>query len=210
MDISSIRINYSQKTLDITDVLTEPMAQFEVWLKEAIAAEALEPTAMVLSTVHEQVPSSRVVLLKDLKEGGFVFFTNYDSKKGQDMANTQYAALNFFWPELERQVRIVGKVKKCSQELSDGYFHSRPANSRVGAWTSPQSSVIADRQWLEDREAYFKKQFADNAIPRPENWGGYVVEPFEIEFWQGRPSRLHDRLKYRLENNQWIIERLAP
>ncbi|MFN8438194.1 MAG: pyridoxamine 5'-phosphate oxidase [Cytophagales bacterium] len=211
MDIAAIRKDYAQKTLDVSDVHSDPHVQFQNWLKEAIDASALEPTAMILATVHQQMPTTRVVLLKGIEEGGFVFFTNYSSEKGRELAANPYAALNFFWPELERQVRIEGIVKKASAELSNSYFKSRPTNSRVGAWASPQSSEIPDRKWLEDREASFKQQYDQNEIPRPDFWGGYVLEATEIEFWQGRPSRLHDRIKYiKTEPNNWKITRLAP
>lgn len=210
MEISKIRINYSKKTLDVIDVEKDPMRQFEVWLQEAIQAEAQEPTAMVLSTVSDHVPSSRVVLLKDLKEGGFVFFTNYLSLKGEHMQQNSHVALNFFWPELERQVRVNGQVKKCSSQLSDTYFQSRPTESRVGAWSSPQSKSIPSREWLEQQEAAYKEKFKGTEVPRPEHWGGYVVIPDKLEFWQGRPSRLHDRILYTNHANTWSIERLAP
>lgn len=211
MDIAKIRTDYSQKTLDITDVLADPIEQFKVWLQESIDSAINEPTAMVLSTAVNNIPSSRVVLLKDIKEGGFVFFTNYSSHKGNEMAQNQHVALNFFWPELERQVRIVGKVKKSSEALSEEYFNSRPANSRVGAWSSPQSSIIPNRAWLEDKEKELTLKFKDQEIPRPAHWGGYVVKPTLIEFWQGRPSRLHDRIQYSLDSNKgWLINRLAP
>jgi pyridoxamine 5'-phosphate oxidase len=211
MDIAKIRTDYSQKTLDITDVQTDPVEQFKIWLQEALDSAINEPTAMVLSTAANNIPSSRVVLLKDIKEGGFVFFTNYSSHKGNEMAQNQHVALNFFWPELERQVRIVGKVKKTSEGLSEQYFNSRPANSRVGAWSSPQSSIIPNRAWLEDKEKELTIKFKDQEIPRPAHWGGYVVEPTLVEFWQGRPSRLHDRIQYSLDSNKgWLINRLAP
>ncbi len=210
MDISKIRTDYTKKTLDIADVQSEPLVQFELWLKEAIGAEVHEPTAMVLSTVHNNIPSSRVVLLKDLKEGGFVFFTNYESRKGLEMLENSHVALNFFWPELERQVRVIGIVKKSSKELSDIYFQSRPENSRVGAWSSPQSKGIPNREWLEDQEQAYSQKFMGKDIPRPEYWGGYVVEPQQVEFWQGRASRLHDRIQYTKINDIWSLERLAP
>lgn len=210
MDISKIRTDYSQKTLDVKDVQADPLGQFEHWLNDAIKSEVLEPTAMVLCTVHNNVPSSRVVLLKGIDEGGFVFFTNYLSRKGVEMLDNDNVALNFFWPELERQVRIIGKVKISSTTLSDTYFHSRPANSRVGAWTSPQSKGIPSREWLEDQELAYQKKFEGKEIPRPEYWGGYVVVPQQVEFWQGRPSRLHDRIQYTIKDENWSIERLAP
>lgn len=210
MDISKIRKDYSQKTLDVKDVQANPMEQFGFWLDDAIRAEVLEPTAMVLSTVHLNIPSSRVVLLKGLEEGGFVFFTNYQSRKGMEMLENENVALNFFWAELERQVRVVGRVKTSSAALSDTYFQSRPAHSRVGAWTSPQSKGIPSREWLEDQELSYRKKFEDQEIPRPEYWGGYVVVPQQVEFWQGRPNRLHDRIQYTLQDGSWNIERLAP
>lgn len=211
IDIASIRKDYSKQELDLQDVLTNPILQFNKWFSEALKAEVTEPNAMSLATVGDYGwPSCRIVLLKGVEEEGFVFYTNYDSKKGHQLNIHPFAALTFFWPELERQVRIEGSVQKVSPELSDEYFGSRPEDSRLGAWASPQSSRISDRKFLEQRIDDLAKQFKGQAIGRPPHWGGYVVIPTMVEFWQGRPSRLHDRIQYRLENDQWIIERLAP
>jgi pyridoxamine 5'-phosphate oxidase len=210
--IADIRKNYSQKNFSETDVDTDPVRQFSTWWKEAVAAEIDEVNAMTLATASEEaVPSARIVLLKDFSEKGFVFFTNYDSYKGQQLAENPRACLVFFWKELERQVRITGLVMKVAASESDAYFYSRPAGSQVGAIASPQSRVIESRQWLDDHYNELEKKSADGNIKRPPHWGGYIVRPVVIEFWQGRPSRLHDRLQYTLlDNGEWKIERLAP
>ena len=223
-DIADLRTSYRRATLDEGDVADDPIAQFSTWLDEAIAAEALEPTAMTLATVDATGRvGARVVLLKALdRDGeadrasgrGFVWYTNYDSRKGRDLALHATAALCFFWPELERQVRIEGRVERAGDSESDAYFASRPFGSRIGAWASPQSTVIASRDRLETAEAELTARYqADPAsLPRPPHWGGYRLIPDVIEFWQGRPSRLHDRLVYRSDAvaGGWRIERLAP
>lgn len=211
IDISDLRRDFTLKTLDVKDVLADPIAQFGVWFKEAIEAEALEPNAMNLATVGLDLkPSSRIVLLKKVRDEGFVFFTNYESKKALQMQENPHCALTFIWNELERQVRIEGCVEKILPEESDSYFERRPLASKLGAWSSPQSRTIPDRKYLEDLVTDFEQRFADVEIERPANWGGYLLRPTLIEFWQGRANRLHDRIQYTYENNIWVIRRLAP
>ncbi|ANI88630.1 pyridoxamine 5'-phosphate oxidase [Arachidicoccus ginsenosidimutans] len=210
MNIANIRTDYKLMTLNESDVLPNAIAQFDAWWQQAVHSEIEEVNAMTLATVSSDgKPDARIVLLKNFSEEGFEFFTNYNSAKGKELAENPYACLVFFWKELERQVRITGRVKKVSAARSDEYFYSRPAGSRVGAWSSPQSEVIASREVLEANEKHFKEQFGED-IPRPEHWGGYAVMPESIEFWQGRSNRLHDRLLYTLENGTWKIKRLAP
>ena len=210
-DISSIREDYALKTLSEAELSSDPIAQFKQWFEEAIASEVLEPNAMTLATVDEShAPSSRIVLLKGIEAGQFWFFTNYASSKGQQMAQNPKVSLLFFWPELQRQVRIDGIVSKLSEAQSDAYFNSRPAGSRIGAVASPQSEVIADRSILESRVQELAQQYGNGEVPRPAHWGGYQVNPGQIEFWQGRTSRLHDRLQYMLVDGQWKVVRLAP
>ncbi|SDC09262.1 pyridoxamine 5'-phosphate oxidase [Williamwhitmania taraxaci] len=210
-DIANIRQEYRLASLLETEVDTNPMVVFNGWLQEAIKADVPEPTAMTVATsTFEGKPSARMMLLKGADENGFSFFTNYESRKARQLAQNPFAALVFFWPLLERQVRIEGKISKVSAKESDRYFKSRPVGSRIGAWASPQSQVIPNRRYLESLKMDFQEEFAKREIIRPDNWGGYVLEPILIEFWQGRPDRLHDRLQYRLENEGWILERLAP
>lgn len=211
-NLANIRLNYSRQALNEASVAKLPLDQFSSWLDEAIKAEAAEPTAMVLSTVSlTGKPSARVVLLKDVSEQGFTFFTNYDSRKGSDLAANPFAALTFFWPVLERQVRIEGQVEKVPEEVSDTYFHSRPVGSQIGAWASPQSREILGRETLEEADQKFMQEFSGlEQIPRPQHWGGYLLQPERIEFWQGRPNRLHDRILYELEKKEWHLKRLAP
>ena len=217
--LADLRKDYAQAALDIHDVDPSPKAQFERWFHEAMQAEVLEPNAMTLCTIDpDGRPSGRIVLIKGIDDAGITFFTNYDSRKGQGLAANPYASLVFFWPELERQVRINGKVAKVSAEESDEYYHSRPLGSKLGAWASPQSEVIPNREWLELRQQNLQEKFpAEQSVepPRPSHWGGYRLSPSAFEFWQGRPSRLHDRIRYRLQPGlgspaQWAIERLAP
>jgi pyridoxamine 5'-phosphate oxidase len=217
--LADLRKDYAQAALDLGDVDPSPRAQFERWFQEAIASEVLEPNAMTLCTIDpDGRPSGRIVLIKGIDDQGVTFFTNYASRKGQALAANPYASLVFFWPELERQVRIDGKVAKVSPEESDDYFHSRPLGSKLGAWASPQSEVIPNRDWLELRQKNLQDKFpAEQSVepPRPSHWGGYRLVPTEFEFWQGRPSRLHDRIRYRLQHGlanagHWAIERLAP
>jgi len=211
MDIFDIRKEFTLKALDEKDISNDPLSQFEVWYEEASRSQVQEPNAMCLATTGTDMkPSARMVLLKQVKDNGFVFFTNYDSKKALQIEQNSYCALTFAWIELERQVRIEGSVEKLSPEDSDAYFERRPAASRLGAWASPQSEVIPDRKYLESLVEKFEKEFPGDVIPRPENWGGYIVKPVLIEFWQGRPNRLHDRIQYSFDNGKWIIKRLAP
>lgn len=211
MDIADIRREYSLKSLDIEEVADSPVGQFHVWLEEALKSQVLEANAMNVSTINSfNRPSSRIVLLKGL-DHGFIFYTNYNSKKGQEVNNFPYAALTFFWPELERQVRVEGEVEKVDIKISDEYFRSRPIGSQIGAWTSPQSQPIPNRAFLENREREFTLQFQKESLIRPEHWGGYRVIPYYMEFWQGRSSRLHDRIVFeKEESGSWIKKRLAP
>jgi pyridoxamine 5'-phosphate oxidase len=210
--IADIRKNYSRKKLLEAKVAPHPIDQFAKWWKQAVASEIDEVNAMTLATASaEAVPSARIVLLKGFSLEGFVFFTNYDSFKGKQLAENPKACLVFFWKELERQVRITGLIERLDEALSDAYFLSRPRDSQVGAIVSPQSQVIDSREWLDEQFSAARKRLKKEKIERPPNWGGYNVKPVIMEFWQGRPGRLHDRLQYTLENNGgWKIERLAP
>ena len=210
--IADIRCDYRMKSLLEADVAANPFEQFTRWFDEALNSEIEEVNAMTLATASLQgIPSARIVLLKGYDQNGFVFFTNYQSQKAKDIAENPYASLVFFWKELERQVRINGSIEKIHTSESDAYFQSRPAGSRIGAWSSPQSTVIADRSIIENNYVHFEKEFGENYIPRPNHWGGYVVKPTTIEFWQGRSSRMHDRMHYKLnDNHSWTVERLAP
>ena len=210
-NIADIRKDYKLQTLLETDVAADPIEQFDKWWDEAVKSEITEVNAMTLATATaDGIPAARIVLLKGYDKNGFVFFTNYQSHKGKAMEQNANVCLVFFWAALERQIRITGTVEKISAAESDAYFTSRPVGSRIGAWASPQSTVIANRQVIEDSSAKFEQQFTDGNIPRPPHWGGYVVKPVQIEFWQGRPSRLHDRIQYSLHKGSWSIERLAP
>jgi pyridoxamine 5'-phosphate oxidase len=210
-DIAALRENYTKGSLDVSDVSLSPIEQFQKWFNEAIASQLLEPNAFLLSTIsYERKPSSRIVLLKGI-DTGFKFYTNYLSRKGTELAENPHACITFFWAELERQVRIEGLIEKVSAEDSDEYFQSRPRGSQVGAWVSNQSMVIENREVLEAREKHLIEKFGDGIIPRPPHWGGYRLVPNYIEFWQGRPSRLHDRIAYTLQDDgNWKIERLSP
>ncbi|HEY6062696.1 MAG TPA: pyridoxamine 5'-phosphate oxidase [Chitinophagaceae bacterium] len=210
--IADLRKNYSQKKLLESKANPDPLKQFAKWWKQAAKSKLEEANAMTLATASlDGVPSARVVLLKDFGERGFTFFTNYSSFKGQQLAENPKACLVFFWKELERQIRITGLVEKINDEASNEYFHSRPADSQLGAIVSPQSQVIESREWLDEKFKQIKKETGNNNIQRPPNWGGYIVKPVIIEFWQGRPGRLHDRLQYTLlESGEWKMERLAP
>ncbi len=211
MNLSEIRKDYSSKSLDISNINTDPIEQFRTWIGEAIDSEVPEVNAMCLSTMGlDGYPNGRIVLLKEVDQG-FVFFTNYASEKGREIASSPKASLTFFWPELERQVRIVGDLAKVSTAESDAYFKSRPVASQIGAWASPQSTIISSREELTSRQKAFEEKFATEALTRPTHWGGYRLIPFRMEFWQGRPSRLHDRLCYQKHSDQsWEISRLAP
>lgn len=210
MDLHAIRQEYSKKNLSENQCLDNPIEQFKIWLQEAMSAQVPEPTAMNVASVGENgKPQARMVLLKEVNEQGFVFFSNYASRKGQAIAANPFVALTFFWAELERQVRVEGNIFRLPENQSDEYFASRPYQSRLGAWASEQSSVISDKTTLVTRAALFAAKYPLN-VPRPPHWGGYVVVPERVEFWQGRPSRLHDRIEYLQENGVWIKHRLAP
>lgn len=210
--IADLRKDYTFEDFSETEADPNPFIQFKKWFAQALAAQLTEPNAMTIATATpDGKPTARMVLLKDFDERGFVFFTNYNSRKGQELAVNPYAALVFWWAELERQVRITGCVEKTSETESNQYFYSRPENSRLGAWASDQSEVIPNREFLEQRMQDFQSKFANQEIPRPPHWGGWRIVPTEMEFWQGRPSRLHDRLLYRrLDNGSWQIQRLSP
>jgi pyridoxamine 5'-phosphate oxidase len=209
--IANLRLNYTRQTLNEAEVDPDPIQQFRLWFAQAVETQLPEPNAMTLATAtKEGIPSARIVLLKGVDEQGFVFYTNYESRKGQDLTTNPQLALVFLWKLLERQVRIEGRVEKVSAAEADAYFSSRPLESRLGAWASEQSQVIPNRQVLEQRYQELQEKYKDQEVPRPPHWGGYRVIPHEVEFWQGRPSRLHDRLRYRLDRNHWLIERLAP
>lgn len=211
-NIAGIRKEYRLESLSEEDVAENPFVQFTKWWDDALNSEIEEVNAMTLATADTNaMPSARIVLLKEFTEKGFVFFTNYESHKGRELEQNPRACLVFFWKELERQVRISGMVKRISAAESDEYFASRPEGSRIGAWASPQSSVIVSRNIIEERLEQYQQKFADGKIDRPPHWGGYIVVPADIEFWQGRPNRLHDRIRYTLqEGGTWKIERLAP
>jgi pyridoxamine 5'-phosphate oxidase len=212
MNIADIRKEYKLQTLSEKEAAADAIEQFDQWWDEAINSELVEVNAMTLATASANgIPDARIVLLKGYDKNGFVFFTNYQSNKGKELLDNPNACLVFFWAALERQVRITGTVAKISGTESDAYFISRPVGSRMGAWASPQSEVITKREEIEENLKNIEQQFSDGNIPRPPHWGGYIVKPVQIEFWQGRPSRLHDRIRYALQvNNNWLIERLAP
>lgn len=208
--IADMRKSYERAELDENASHAQPLQQFDQWLNEAIRAEVPEPNAMTLATVnHNLRPSTRIVLIKGYDARGLVWYTNYDSRKGQELAGNPYAALQFHWVELERVVRIEGRVEKVSAQDSDAYYQSRPLDSRIGAWASPQSQVISGRTVLVTEAAKYGAKFLLQP-PRPPHWGGYRLVPDQWEFWQGRKSRLHDRLRYRLQGDAWVRERLAP
>jgi pyridoxamine 5'-phosphate oxidase len=210
--LQNLRQDYRSASLLESDVDTNPYQQFGKWFTEALKAEILEPNAMSIATANKKgLPSARIVLLKEFDEHGFVFYTNYESQKGKELEENPYAALIFFWGDLERQIRIEGVVEKVSEEESNQYFQSRPKGSQLGALTSPQSETIPDRSFLENKLADLEKEYENKAVIKPEYWGGYRVIPKRIEFWQGRSSRLHDRIVYiQAENQTWRFERLAP
>ncbi len=209
--LQNLRQEYRSAELSEQDVDQNPTSQFKKWFQQALDAKLYEPNVMTLATSSlEGIPSARIVLLKGFDENGFVFYTNYESHKGRELQENPRAALVFFWAELERQVRIEGTVSKVAPEISTEYFHSRPHGSQIGAMVSPQSQVIKSRDELENHIIILKEKYADQEIPRPQHWGGYVVKPHCMEFWQGRPSRLHDRIRFKLVDGNWIIDRLAP
>ncbi len=210
MNLHDIRQDYSSQSLNEEDCTAQPLEQFQRWLSEAMQAKVNEPTAMNLATVGDNGrPQARIVLLKEVAAEGLVFFSNYQSRKGRAMAHNPYAAVTFFWPELERQVRMEGIVQQLNNTDSDAYFKTRPYTSRIGAWASQQSEVISSKLELMTRATKFAAKYL-LAVPRPPHWGGYVLIPDQFEFWQGRPSRLHDRIQYIWQNNNWIRQRLAP
>ncbi|MEZ7929785.1 MAG: pyridoxamine 5'-phosphate oxidase [Flavobacteriales bacterium] len=211
MDIKNLRLNYKKSTIDFKNLAKNPIQYFMNWFEDALKVSKQEANACVLSTVSsDNYPSSRVVLLKGVNENGFTFFTNYKSSKAKDIDANPNVALNFYWPELERQVRIAGIAKKITINDSDTYFKSRPRESQMGAWLSDQSKVIGlDYNFMETLNS-LESKFKDKEVERPLHWGGYCIEPIKVEFWQGRPSRLHDRLEYKREDGKWIYKRLAP
>jgi len=208
--LADMRKNYQQAELLESNAAKHPLQQFTTWLNQALEAEIPEPNAMTLATVSSTLrPSTRVVLIKGYDEQGIVWFTNYDSRKGHELAGNPFAALQFHWVELERVVRIEGRVEKISEAESDTYYHSRPLASRIGAWASPQSQTIASREWLQDELKNYANKFQQEP-PRPPHWGGYRLVPDTWEFWQGGGARLHDRLRYTNQQDNWLMERLAP
>ncbi len=212
MNIADIRTDYKMQSLTETDVAATPKEQFDKWWDDAVKSDITEVNAMTLATINaDGVPDARIVLLKGYDENGFVFFTNYNSAKGNELAANDKACLVFFWKELERQVRITGITTKVSTEESAAYFNSRPDASKIGAWASPQSETVPNKKWLEENYEKYKTAYTNTTIERPPHWGGYRVKPNKAEFWQGRPSRMHDRILYSQQTNgNWKIERLAP
>ncbi|MEJ5961649.1 pyridoxamine 5'-phosphate oxidase [Pedobacter immunditicola] len=209
--LQNLRQDYRAAALTEQEVDKNPISQFATWFTDAMTAKIFEPNVMTLATADKSGrPSARIVLLKGFDEQGFTFYTNYNSHKGKELAENPYAALVFFWAELERQVRIEGSVTKIDPQTSDQYFHSRPMGSQIGAIVSPQSSIINSRDLLEVKVNQLTEEFKDKEIPRPAHWGGYIVKPTTIEFWQGRTSRLHDRINYQLIDGIWVVNRLAP
>lgn len=211
LDVAALREEYSQRHLRRADLDPDPIVQFKRWLSEAVEARLKDPNAMSLATVNAAgQPSARMVLLKGIGPSGFQFFSNYGSRKAADLEVNSKAALNFFWPELERQVCVEGIVQKASREEAAAYFHSRPVGSQLGAWASRQSQIVPSREWLEQELAQKTEEFAGREVPLPDFWGGFWLAPSSIEFWQGGPGRLHDRLRYRNDGGQWRIDRLSP
>lgn len=209
--IAALRKEYSSSSLSENDILPDPVLQFEKWFREAIDAKVTHPDAMTLATATPQgIPDARTVLLKGIKAGAFIFYTNYQSAKGQQLSANAAATLLFFWGDLERQVRIKGSVVKLSDADSDAYFSTRPLGAQLAASISPQSQVVPNRDWLEQQVESKRHELSGKAVARPMHWGGYLLTPHEFEFWQGREDRLHDRLRYKKSNGSWIIERLAP
>ena len=210
-DIKNLRTDYKKRQLNEADLVSNPHELFKIWIEDVLSSNISDPNAFVLSTVDSLgYPSSRVLLLREYSENGLVFFTNYDSFKGKNLVVNNVVCMNFFWSSIERQIRVLGKITKISEAKSDEYFESRPYESKIGAWASNQSEVIASRKVLEDQVEFYKKKYPID-VPRPKHWGGYMIEPNKFEFWQGRSSRLHDRINYSLEKNGvWKVNRLAP
>ena len=209
--LNEIRRDFAGKPLNEDSVNKNPMEQYTLWFEEAVNAQLLDPYAMSITTVNSSgQPSTRIVYMRGIKDEGFIFYTNYNSGKGKDLEQNKKVSLNFFWGELERQIRVEGEVVKVSDEDSDAYFSQRPRESQIGAWASSQSEELSDRNELEEKVAYYTEKFKDIDIPRPEHWGGYIVNPTKIEFWQGRPNRLHDRIVYTKNGNDWKQSRLSP
>lgn len=210
--VQNLREDYRSQSLSIEEVSPHPIQQFDQWFLKAMNSEVREPNAMTLATCTKSGrPAARIVLLKSYDEKGFVFYTNYNSNKGKELNDNPFAAMVFCWLDLERQIRIEGKIEKISSQESDQYFSARPKGSQIGAWASPQSEVISGRSLLENKVEQLKAKYKDaEALPRPEHWGGYRLVPDRVEFWQGRSSRLHDRICYHLEKEEWKLERLAP
>lgn len=209
--INTVRRDFASKPLSRADLNENPMEQFATWMEEAVNAQILDPYAMCLSTVNSAGhPSSRIVYWRDVESNGFVFYTNYNSRKGIEIATNPYVSLNFHWSELDRQIRIEGPIRKVSQENSDAYWATRPRESRIGAWASAQSSIVSSPDQLQNSVKLLEAKFGDGDVPRPTYWGGYVVEPDRLEFWQGRPNRLHDRFVYIKSGEGWTMEQLSP
>jgi len=205
------RKEYRKASFNLEDVHRDPYKQFMVWMDKAIKSDIYEPNAMSLSTCGKNMqPSTRMVLLKELKKDGFIFFTNYNSKKGKQLKENPYGSILFYWPELELQIRIDGRIEQTTDEVSDEFYLSRTGKSRIGAWASPQSEEIPDKEYLEQLHADYELQFIGQFPKRPKYWGGYMLIPYIFEFWQGRPNRLHDRIEYYLDDNEWKLRRLAP
>ncbi|HEX6223414.1 MAG TPA: pyridoxamine 5'-phosphate oxidase [Chryseolinea sp.] len=211
-NLSELRSEYSKASLDVSSVLPDPIQQFEKWFLEALEAKVMEANAMNLSTINvNNRPSSRIVLLKGIEQRKFLFYSNYQSTKGKELGKNPACALTFFWPELERQIRIEGIAERVDEKRSEQYFQSRPRGSQIGAWTSPQSSIIESRSILEERAEQIEKRFEGQPVlPKPNQWGGYQVDAHILEFWQGRPNRLHDRIQFVKIDNEWKVQRLAP
>jgi pyridoxamine 5'-phosphate oxidase len=211
VELADLRKEYTQRGLHETEAADDPVEQFRRWFEQAVSAQLPEPNAMTLATcTPDGRPSARIVLLKGYNGNGFTFFTSYEGRKAKELDSNPRAALVFYWPELERQIRIEGTIERTSSEESDAYFATRPRNSQLGAWASSQSSVVASREVLERRWAELQTRYANQPVPRPPHWGGYRLIPTVFEFWQGRPSRLHDRLRYRRSPTGWVRERLSP
>jgi len=209
--LNEMRRDFSGKPLNEESVLKNPIEQYAVWFEEAVNGQLLDPYAMSITTVSgEGQPSTRIVYMRGIKDEGFVFYTNYNSAKGRDLESNNRVSLNFFWGELERQIRVEGKVEKISETESDAYFANRSRESQIGAWASAQSDVITDRDQLEGQVVFYTEKFKGGNVPRPKHWGGYVVKPTKVEFWQGRASRLHDRIIYTKKVNGWSLSRVSP